>query len=70
MLALLGDAYSACYGLVNSMLIRLEYPAVTCFAYLLLETLLPRKRNSLQSYLRGAYFIAAAVIINTVVLTW
>jgi sterol desaturase/sphingolipid hydroxylase (fatty acid hydroxylase superfamily) len=69
MLALLSDAYSACYGLVNSMLIRLEYPAVTCFAYLVLESLLPRNRNSLQSYLRGAYFIAAAVMINTVVLT-
>jgi hypothetical protein len=29
MLSLLGDAYSACYGLVNAMAIRLEYPLVT-----------------------------------------
>ena len=69
MLALLGDAYSACYGLVNSTLIRLEYPVAACLAYLALELLLPRNRNSLQSYIRAAYFLAAAVIINTLVLT-
>lgn len=75
MLAFLGDAYSTAYGLVNSMLLRLTFPLEVCFAYFLLETLLPRgtRRNSLGSYGRGAYFVAASVAINTFVLaaaTW
>ena len=69
MLSLLGDAYSAAYGFVNATLIRLEYPAATCVVFLALELLLPRTRNSTQSYLRGAYFVAAAIVVNTLVLT-
>lgn len=69
MLSLLGDAYSAAYGFVNAMLIRLEYPAVTCAAYLALELILPRTRNSLQSYVRGGLFVVCGIVINTLVLT-
>src|SRR5476651_2052325 len=69
MLSLLSDAYSAVYGFVNATLIRLEYPAATCVVFLALEQLLPRTRNSAQSYLRGAYFVAAAIVANTLVLT-
>jgi sterol desaturase/sphingolipid hydroxylase (fatty acid hydroxylase superfamily) len=69
MLSFLGDTYSAAYGFVNATLIRLEYPAATCVAYLALELLLPRTRNSAQSYLRGGYFVAAAIVFNTLVLT-
>jgi len=70
MLAFLGEAYSAVYGLVNSMLLRLTFPAEVCFVYFLLEMLLPhgRKRNSLGSYRRAAGFVAASVIINTALL--
>lgn len=39
MLAFLADAYSVAYGLVNSMLIRLAYPAGACLLYLLPELL-------------------------------
>jgi sterol desaturase/sphingolipid hydroxylase (fatty acid hydroxylase superfamily) len=66
--AFLGDAYSAAYGLVNSALIRLQYPAATCLIYLLFELLLPRTRNSPRSYWRAAYFTAAAIVINTILL--
>jgi sterol desaturase/sphingolipid hydroxylase (fatty acid hydroxylase superfamily) len=69
MLGFLSDAYSTAYGIVNALVIRLEYPAVTCLAFLAFELLLPRSRNSAQSYLRGAYFVFAAIAINTVVLT-
>ena len=69
MLSLLGDVYSACYGFVNAMLIRLEYPAVTCLAYLTFELLLPRTRNSLQSYVRGGLFVVCGIAVNTLVLT-
>lgn len=68
MLAFLSDAYSAAYGFVNALVIRLGYPAVTCLAYLAFELLLPRSRNSARSYLHGAYFVFAAVTINTLVL--
>ena len=68
MLAFLADAYSVAYGLVNSMLIRLAYPAGACLLYLLPELLLPRTRNSAQSYLRAATFLMVAIAINTVVL--
>jgi sterol desaturase/sphingolipid hydroxylase (fatty acid hydroxylase superfamily) len=64
----LGDAYSATYGLVNSALIRLQYPAAACLLYLVFELLLPRTRNSPRSYWRAAYFTAAAIVINTVLL--
>ena len=60
MLAFLSDAYSACYGFVNALLIRLEYPAATCAAYLVFELLMPRGRNSARSYIHGAYFVGAA----------
>jgi sterol desaturase/sphingolipid hydroxylase (fatty acid hydroxylase superfamily) len=70
MVAFLGEAYSAVYGLVNSMLLRLAFPAEVCLAYFLLETLLPhgRNRNSLGSYGRAAAFVAASIAINTFVL--
>ena len=68
MLAFLGDAYSVAYGLVNSMVLRLMFPGAVCLAYLLFEMLLPRSRNSLQSYVRSACFMAASVAINTFVL--
>ncbi len=68
MLAFLADAYSVAYGLVNSLLIRLMYPAGACLLYLLPELLLPRTRNSLQSYLRATTFLVVAIAINTVVL--
>src|SRR5437879_4170661 len=69
MLELVDSAYSQAYGMANSLLIRLEYPAVTCLAFFVLEVLLPRQRSSLASYLRGFGFIALSVAINTVVLT-
>jgi len=69
MLAFLSDAYSACYGFVNALLIRLEYPAATCAAYLVFELLMPRGRNSARSYIHGAYFVGAAILVNTLVLT-
>ena len=69
MLSVLGDVYSACYGFVNAMLIRLAYPAATCAVYLALELLVPHTRNSPRSYLRGAYFVVAAIVINTLILT-
>ncbi|MDP1962525.1 MAG: sterol desaturase family protein [Reyranella sp.] len=68
MLAFLADAYSVAYGLVNSMLIRLAYPVGACLLYLLPELLLPRTRNSLQSYLRATTFLVVTIAINTVVL--
>jgi sterol desaturase/sphingolipid hydroxylase (fatty acid hydroxylase superfamily) len=68
-MAFLADVYSTCYGIVNALLIRLEYPVVTCVAYLAFELLLPRSRNSAWSYFHGAYFVMAAIAINTVVLT-
>ncbi len=68
-LDLAGAAYSWLYGLGNALLIRLEYPAATCAAFLVLELVLPRQRNSWQSYWRGARFIATAIAINTLVLT-
>jgi sterol desaturase/sphingolipid hydroxylase (fatty acid hydroxylase superfamily) len=64
----LGEAYSVAYGLVNSALIRLQYPAATCLLYLLFELLLPRTRNSIRSYGRAAVFTAAAIVINTILL--
>jgi sterol desaturase/sphingolipid hydroxylase (fatty acid hydroxylase superfamily) len=75
MLAFLAEAYSTVYGLVNSMVLRLAFPAQVCLVYFLLETILPRGsgRNSLGSYGRGAVFVAASVAINTFVLeaaTW
>lgn len=69
MLPFLSDAYSAAYGIVNAMLIRLEYPLVTCIVYLAIELLLPRSRNSAKSYIHGAYFVASAIAVNTLVLT-
>ena len=69
MLELVDSAYSQAYGMANSLLIRLEYPAVTCLAFFVLEVLLPRQRSSLASYLRGFGFIALSVAINTIVLT-
>jgi sterol desaturase/sphingolipid hydroxylase (fatty acid hydroxylase superfamily) len=69
MLAFLSDAYSGGYGFVNALLIRLEYPAATCAAYLLFELLMPRSRNSARSYLQGACFVGTAVLVNTLVLT-
>lgn len=68
MLAFLADAYSVAYGLVNSLLIRLAYPLGACLLYLLPELLLPRTRNSLQSYRRAAVFLVVAIAINTLVL--
>ena len=68
MLAFLGDAYSIAYGLVNSLFIRLIYPAGACLIYLLPELLWPRTRNSLRSYLRAGAFTVSAIAINTVVL--
>ena len=68
MLAFLADAYSVAYGLVNSMLIRLAYPMGACLLYLLPELLLPRTRNSLQSYHLSATFLVVTIAINTVVL--
>lgn len=68
MLAFLAEAYSVAYGLVNSMVIRLAYPAGACLLYLLPELLLPRTRNSLQSYGRAVVFLVVAIAINTVVL--
>lgn len=65
----LSDAYSACYGFVNALLIRLEYPILTCAAYLAFELLMPRSRNSARSYFQGACFVGIAVLINTLVLT-
>lgn len=66
--AFISDAYSSLYGWVNATLIRLAYPAAACILYLIPELLLPRRRNSLKSYLRGAYFAAGAIAINTLVL--
>ena len=68
MLAFLAEAYSVAYGLVNSMIIRLAYPAGACLLYLLPELLLPRTRNSLRSYRRAVVFLVVAIAINTVVL--
>jgi sterol desaturase/sphingolipid hydroxylase (fatty acid hydroxylase superfamily) len=68
MLGFLGDAYSIAYGLVNALLIRLAYPAATCFLFLMLEWTLPRSRSSLGSYRRGAIFMATVVAINTLVI--
>jgi sterol desaturase/sphingolipid hydroxylase (fatty acid hydroxylase superfamily) len=69
MLQFIDAAYSTAYGMANSMLIRLEYPAVTCLAFFALEIVLPRQRSSLMSYLRGFGFVALSVAINTIVLT-
>jgi sterol desaturase/sphingolipid hydroxylase (fatty acid hydroxylase superfamily) len=66
--AVASDVYSTLYGLVNATVLRLTYPAATCILYLIPELLLPRTRNSPKSYLRGAYFLAGAIAINTVVL--
>src|SRR5215218_7045522 len=68
MLAFLGDAYSMAYGLVNSMVLRLMFPAAVCVVYLLFELLLPLSPNSPQSYIRSACFMATSVAINTFVL--
>ncbi len=68
MLAFLGDAYSVAYGLVNSMVLRLMFPAAVCLAYLLFEALLPHSRNSMQSCIRSACFMATSVALNTFVL--
>jgi sterol desaturase/sphingolipid hydroxylase (fatty acid hydroxylase superfamily) len=67
--AFLSDAYSSAYGLANATLIRLEYPAVACLIYFIPELLLPQSQNTLKSYLRGAYFTAGAIVINTLLLT-
>ena len=69
MLSFLGEAYSFCFGFVNALLIRLEYPAAICAALLVFELLRPRSRNSARSYLDGAIFMGAAIAINTGVLT-
>lgn len=69
MLEFIDSAYSLGYGLVNSMLIRIEYPAITCCIFLVLELVVPRQRNSLASYLRGATMVVVSVVINTLVLT-
>jgi sterol desaturase/sphingolipid hydroxylase (fatty acid hydroxylase superfamily) len=67
--AYLSDAYSGLYGWVNATLIRLAYPAAACALYMLPELVLPRSRNSVKSYARGAYFMAGGIAINTLVLS-
>ena len=68
-LAAIDVAYSTAYGVVNAALLRLQYPLMVCAAYGLLEWLLPRRKaNSWRSYLRAARFVAASVLINTIVL--
>ncbi len=62
----LGDIYSYLYGIVNSFLIRYSVPFEVCFAYFVLETVLPLSPNSLRSYVRSARFVAASVAITTV----
>jgi sterol desaturase/sphingolipid hydroxylase (fatty acid hydroxylase superfamily) len=68
MLHVLDVAYSELYGLVNSFLIRIQYPAATCLFFLLLELVLPRQRHSWASYWRGARMVMVGIAINTVVL--
>lgn len=69
MLEFVDAAYSFGYGLVNATLIRIEYPVATCCAFLVLEMLLPRQRNSSASYLRGVTMVIVSVALNTLVLT-
>ena len=63
----IGAVYSYLYGIVNSFLIRLSVPFEVCFAYFVLEALLPFTRNSWRSYVRSAKYIAVSVAITTVV---
>lgn len=68
MLEFADRAYSFAYGIVNSALIRIEYPAATCAIFLIFELLLPRQKNSWASYFRGARFVFVGLLINTAIL--
>jgi sterol desaturase/sphingolipid hydroxylase (fatty acid hydroxylase superfamily) len=68
MMQFLAAAYSWLYGIGNSFLIRIEYPAVTCLVFLVLELLLPRQRTSWAAYWSGARIVMVGIAINTVVL--
>ncbi|GEP55633.1 sterol desaturase family protein [Reyranella soli] len=69
MLQVLDAAYSWLYGIGNSFLIRVQYPAATCLFFLLLELVLPRQRASWASYWRGARMVMVGIAINTIVLS-
>lgn len=66
---LLADGYSLAYAVANAAVLRLWSPALICLAYLSLEVVLPRSRNSLASYLRAGHFLAISIVVNTVLLT-
>jgi sterol desaturase/sphingolipid hydroxylase (fatty acid hydroxylase superfamily) len=70
LLTVLDSVYSLAYGIVNAMLVRLWQPAVVCAVYAALELMLPHgRRNGWRSYLRAARFLAAGVVLNTLVFT-
>lgn len=66
-MAHLSELYSLAYGLVNAVLLRLEFVGEILLIYAVLEMLIPRRaRNSWQSYLRSAFFWTVAIGLNLV----
>lgn len=67
--AFLGPAYSVAYGIVNGLGLRFVAVAQVLGIYFVIETLLPRSRNSFASTWRGALFNATSLTFNTFLFT-
>jgi len=67
--AFLGPAYSVAYGMVNGLGLRFIAVAEVLAIYFVIETVLPKSRNSFASTWRGALFNATSLTFNTFLFT-
>jgi sterol desaturase/sphingolipid hydroxylase (fatty acid hydroxylase superfamily) len=62
--AFMAPAYSAVYGVVNGVALRLLWPLEMFLAFLMLETVFPKTRNSFASTKRSALYVTISLIFN------
>ena len=60
----MSNFYSAAYGVVNAVVLRLAFSAGMLLIYFAIESVIPRTRNSLASTLRSAFYVATSMTIN------
>ena len=63
--AFMAPAYSAVYGVVKGIALRMLWPLEMFLAFLALETLFPKTRNSFASTGRSALYVATSLLINS-----
>src|SRR5471030_1750940 len=56
--------FSTTYGVVNGVVLRLAFAGEMLLFYLVIETIIPKSRNSFASTVRSALYTATSMTIN------